>query len=79
MKAEDVGWSTNKLSLGKLLSVARRWLSRLDELGIKFDSKEEFNAVFVRFKALADKKREIFDEDLQALVSEAQMGTEADA
>ena len=53
--------------------------SRLEELGIKFDSKEEFNDVFVRFKALADKKREIFDEDLQALVSEVQMGTEDDA
>ena len=58
---------------------AQHCASRLEELGIKFDSKEEFKAVFVRFKALADKKREIFDEDLQALVSEVQMGTEADA
>jgi 2-isopropylmalate synthase len=78
MKAEDVGWSTNKLSLGKLSGRAAL-SSRLEELGIKFDSKEEFNNVFVRFKALADKKREIFDEDLQALVSEVQTGTEADA
>jgi 2-isopropylmalate synthase len=78
MRAEDVGWSTNKLSLGKLSGRAAL-ASRLEELGIKFDSKEEFNAAFVRFKALADKKREIFDEDLQALVSEVQMGTEADA
>jgi len=77
MKAEDVGWSTNKLSLGKLSGRAAL-ASRLEELGIKFDSKEEFNSVFVRFKALADKKREIFDEDLQALVSEVQMGAEAD-
>jgi len=77
MKAEDVGWSTNKLSLGKLSGRAAL-ASRLEELGIKFDSKEEFNCVFVRFKALADKKREIFDEDLQALVSEVQMGAEAD-
>ena len=77
MKAEDVGWSTNKLSLGKLSGRAAL-ASRLEELGVKFDSKEEFNSVFVRFKALADKKREIFDEDLQALVSEVQMGAEAD-
>ncbi len=77
MRAEDVGWSTNKLSLGKLSGRAAL-SSRLEELGIKFDSKEEFNELFKRFKALADKKREIFDEDLQALVSDAQMGTEAD-
>ena len=78
MRAEDVGWSTNKLSLGKLSGRAAL-SSRLEELGIKFDSKEEFNELFKRFKALADKKREIFDEDLQALVSDAQMGTEADS
>ena len=73
MRAEDVGWSTNKLSLGKLSGRAAL-SSRLEELGIKFDSQEEFNQLFKRFKALADKKREIFDEDLQALVSDAQLG-----
>jgi 2-isopropylmalate synthase len=78
MKAEDVGWSTNKLSLGKLSGRAA-FAARLEELGINFDSKEEFNQAFVRFKELADKKREIFDEDLQALVSDVQMGTEDDA
>jgi 2-isopropylmalate synthase len=78
MRAEDVGWSTNKLSLGKLSGRAAL-SSRLEELGIKFDSQEEFNQLFKRFKALADKKREIFDEDLQALVSDAQLGSEADA
>ena len=35
-----------------------------------FDSEEELNAAFARFKDLADKKHEIFDEDLQALVTE---------
>lgn len=78
MKAEDVGWGANKLSLGKLSGRAA-FASRLEELGISFDSKEEFNQAFVRFKELADKKREIFDEDLQALVSDVQMGTEGDA
>jgi 2-isopropylmalate synthase len=78
MKAEDVGWGANKISLGKLSGRAA-FASRLEELGISFDSKEDFNQAFVRFKELADKKREIFDEDLQALVSDVQMGTEADA
>ena len=77
MKAEDVGWSTNKLTLGKLSGRAA-FAARLEELGISFDGKEEFNKAFVRFKELADKKREIFDEDLQALVSDVQMGTEDD-
>jgi 2-isopropylmalate synthase len=78
MRAEDVGWSANKLSLGKLSGRAA-FSARLDELGISFSSKADFNEAFVRFKELADKKREIFDEDLQALVSEVQMGTEDDA
>jgi 2-isopropylmalate synthase len=77
MKAEDVGWSTNKLSLGKLSGRAA-FGARLEELGISFDSKGEFNQAFVRFKELADKKREIFDEDLQALVSDVQLGTGGD-
>jgi 2-isopropylmalate synthase len=41
------------------------------ELGIDFSSEEELNEVFFRFKQLADKKHDIFDEDLQALISEA--------
>lgn len=75
MKAEDVGWNTNKLSLGKLSGRAAL-SARLEELGISFDSKEEFSQVFARFKELADKKREIYDEDLQALVSDVQIGSE---
>lgn len=78
MKAEDVGWSTNKLSLGKLSGRAA-FASRLEELGISFEDKDEFNQAFARFKDLADKKREIFDEDLQALVSDVQIGAENDA
>ena len=78
MKAEDVGWSTNKLSLGKLSGRAA-FAARLEELGISFDSKNDFNQAFARFKDLADKKREIFDEDLQALVSDVQIAAEDDA
>ena len=43
---------------------------RLEELGHTFDSEEELNDAFRRFKDLADRKHEIFDEDLQVLVSE---------
>ncbi len=78
MKAEDVGWTTNKLSLGKLSGRAA-FAARLEDLDISFNSKEDFNQAYRRFKDLADKKREIFDEDLQALVSDVQMGTEEDA
>ena len=78
MKAEDVGWSTNKLSLGKLSGRAA-FAARLEELGINFESKDDFNQAFSRFKDLADKKREIFDEDLQALVSDVQIAAEDDA
>ena len=78
MKAEDVGWSTNKLSLGKLSGRAA-FASRLEELGISFETKDDFNQAFTRFKDLADKKREIFDEDLQALVSDVQIEAEDDA
>jgi len=73
MKAEDVGWNTNRLVLGKLSGRAA-FSARMEELGITFDSKAEMNTAFLRFKDLADKKREIYDEDLQALVSDVQMG-----
>ncbi|MFO7579469.1 2-isopropylmalate synthase [Nitrosomonas halophila] len=69
MRAEDVGWGTNKLLLGKH-SGRNAFRSRLKELGIELDSEERLNAMFMRFKDLADKKHEIFDEDLHALVSD---------
>jgi 2-isopropylmalate synthase len=69
MRAEDVGWSHNKLTLGKL-SGRNAFRTRLTELGIVLESEEALNAAFARFKELADKKREIFDEDLQALVTD---------
>jgi 2-isopropylmalate synthase len=68
MRAQDVGWSENRMVLGKH-SGRNAFRARLQELGIAFDSEEELNAAFSRFKDLADKKHEIFDEDLQALVT----------
>jgi len=70
MKAEDVGWQANKLVLGKHSGRAAV-KARLVELGVDLDQAGEFNVIFQRFKELADKKHEIFDEDLQALVSGA--------
>ncbi len=69
MSAESVGWSSNRLSLGKL-SGRNAFKTKLVELGIELGSEEALNAAFARFKELADKKREIFDEDLHALVSD---------
>ena len=57
MRAEDVGWSANRMVLGKHSG--------------RNAFKAELNDAFARFKALADKKHEIFDEDLQALISDA--------
>jgi len=69
MRAEDVGWSANRMVLGKH-SGRNAFRSRLSELGIDFRTEQELNSAFERFKDLADKKHEIFDEDLQALVTE---------
>src|SRR5471030_2271331 len=69
MSAETVGWTTNRLTLGKL-SGRNAFKSRLQEIGIELESEESLNAAFKRFKELADRKREVFDEDLHALVSD---------
>ncbi|MBL8329865.1 MAG: 2-isopropylmalate synthase [Rubrivivax sp.] len=69
MRAEDVGWSANKIVLGKL-SGRNAFKQRLQELGIGLESESEINAAFARFKDLADRKSEIFDEDIIALVSD---------
>ena len=68
MRAEDVGWSANKIVLGKL-SGRSAFKQRLKELGIELESEDAYNKAFQRFKDLADKKADIFDEDLQALVA----------
>ena len=69
MRAQDVGWNANKISLGKL-SGRSAFRERLKELGIVLESEVALNVAFQKFKELADKKHEIFDEDLQALVSD---------
>jgi 2-isopropylmalate synthase len=69
MRAQDVGWAQNKLVLGKH-SGRNAFKSRLQELGITVSSEEAINAGFAKFKDLADKKHDIYDEDLQALMSD---------
>jgi len=68
MKAQDVGWHTNSLVLGKH-SGRNAFRTRIEEIGITLESETELNKAFAAFKELADKKHEIFDEDLHALVS----------
>jgi 2-isopropylmalate synthase len=75
MRAEDVGWSANRMVLGKH-SGRNAFKTRIIELGFEFHSEAELNDAFARFKQLADKKHEIFDEDLQTLISEASFEAE---
>lgn len=75
MRAEDVGLSANKIVLGKL-SGRNAFKQRLQDLGIALDSEAEVNAAFARFKELADRKSDIFDEDIMSLVSDEQQSHE---
>ena len=69
MRAEDVGWSANKIVLGKL-SGRNAFKQRLVELGVQLESEADINTAFAKFKELADRKSEIFDEDILALTSD---------
>jgi len=66
--AKTVGLTDNKISLGKL-SGRSAVRARLEEMGYDL-SREDLNDAFARFKDLADRKREITDRDLEAIVSE---------
>ncbi|HSH28377.1 MAG TPA: 2-isopropylmalate synthase, partial [Thiohalobacter sp.] len=59
MQAQDVGWSANRIVLGKH-SGRNAFRSRMHELGMEFESEEALNEAFARFKDLADKKHEIY-------------------
>jgi len=68
IKPESVGLSSTKLVLGKH-SGRHAFKTRLKELGYVV-SDEELNSAFERFKKIADQKKDIFDEDIEALISE---------
>ena len=78
MRAEDVGWSANQIVLGKH-SGRTAFRDRMSALNIEFGSEAELNAAFGRFKELADKKHEIFDDDLQVLAGEGASQEEPEA
>ncbi len=69
MTPESIGLDTNKLVLGKH-SGRHAFRDRLTQLGYQLEG-DSLEEAFRRFKALADKKKEIFDEDLEAVVAEA--------
>ena len=73
--ARTIGLSDNKISLGKL-SGRSAVRARLEELGYDL-SREDLNDAFSRFKDLADRKKEITDRDLEAIVSEQVQQPEA--
>jgi len=68
MTPESVGWTTNRMVLGKHSGRAAL-KARYAELGVELDD-NRLAAVFERFKELADKKKDIFDEDLMSILSE---------
>ncbi len=67
MKSEDIGLSHNSLILGKH-SGRHAFKNRVEELGYTLGD-EEINEAFAKFKDLADKKKEMFDDDIRAIVT----------
>ena len=70
--ATSVGLSDNRLVLGKL-SGRRAFRQRLEELGYHL-SEKDLNQAFERFKDLADKKKDVTDRDIEALVADEVRG-----
>jgi 2-isopropylmalate synthase len=70
MRPQDVGLSRSALVLGKH-SGRHALRERIKELGFELDD-AEFARVFDEFKALADKKKELYDGDIEALVLQAE-------
>ena len=71
MRPEEVGFTRSQLVLGKH-SGRHALKERLTQLGYKLDE-SQLDKVFADFKVLADKKKEIFDADLEALVIHGQL------
>ncbi|MCC6765646.1 MAG: 2-isopropylmalate synthase [Deltaproteobacteria bacterium] len=77
MRPETVGVGSNRLVLGKH-SGRHAFVDRLQELGIAAQELD-MNKAFARFKALADKKKHVYDEDLMAIVAEEAVRARAQA
>lgn len=67
MKPEDIGLPSNELILGKH-SGRHAFRNKLETLGYQY-SDDEIDELFKKFKELADKKKEIYDEDLEMLAA----------
>ncbi len=72
MRAEDVGWATNRMVLGKH-SGRHAFQQRMKQLGFAFEAEEDLQSAFGKFKDLADRKHEIFDDDLIGLQVDARV------
>jgi len=68
MRPQDIGVKKSKLVLGKT-SGRHAFRDKLESLGYKV-SAEDLNRLFRRFKEVADKKKEVFDEDIEAIVAD---------
>jgi 2-isopropylmalate synthase len=73
MKPETIGLNTNKMVMGKH-SGKHALLSHIKNMGYDL-SDEELKIVFKKFKDLADKKKVVMDEDLEALVNQEVLRT----
>lgn len=69
MRPEDVGWTGESMVLGKH-SGRHAFKTRLFQLGYDHLSEDDINRAFDRFKDLCDKKKDIYDEDLYAIVED---------
>jgi 2-isopropylmalate synthase len=76
MVPEDIGLSGTSLPLGKHSGRAAL-RAKMEELGYEL-GENQLNDVFVRFKALADRKKEVFDDDLIAMVTDQEVQDEGD-
>ncbi|MGH1355212.1 MAG: 2-isopropylmalate synthase [Thalassovita sp.] len=76
MMPEDIGLSGTSLPLGKHSGRAAL-RAKMEELGYEL-GENQLNDVFVRFKALADRKKEVFDDDLIAMVQDQEVQDDGD-
>ena len=72
MRAEDIGLVSNSLVLGKH-SGRNALKQKMEQLNLHYESEDSFNDLFSRFKELADKKHEIYDEDIIQLSNNVQL------
>lgn len=68
MDAQSIGVNTNQIVLGKH-SGRNAFRTRLRDLGFEMDE-QALNKAFIRFKELADKKKDISDRDLEAIIND---------